>query len=62
MVWESSNPAVLSIDKFGVAKAHKQGTAEVTIYSWDDAQPLTNNGVPTYRRDGVQAKQKITVF
>jgi len=53
VVWESDDPDILSVDKFGIATAHKQGRASVSVYSWDDAEPLSANRDPTYFKTGV---------
>lgn len=40
IVWESSDPAVASINKFGELTAHRTGSVSVKLYSWDDALPV----------------------
>lgn len=61
VIWESSDPSVITVDKFGVAQAHRAGRAEVTIYSWDDAEPVASNRNVTYRKTGIKATQKMSV-
>lgn len=61
VIWESSDPSVVSIDKFGAAKAIKPGTATITLFSWDDAEPLANNGSVSYIKGGLKAIQKVQV-
>ena len=53
VIWESSNPHIASVDKFGVVTAHLQGTVKISVYSWDDAHPLANNTAETFSRKGV---------
>ena len=60
LIWESSDPAIASIDKFGRVTAHKPGTARISVYSWQDAEPRANNGPVTYRRDGLSDSIAIT--
>lgn len=61
VIWESSDPKVLSVNKFGEVTAHKSGDATITIYSWDDAFPVANNREPSYLKNGLHASVQITV-
>lgn len=61
VIWESSDPKVLEVDKFGEVTAVGAGVAEVIAYSWDDARPLSANQQQTYLRNGLQAVQRIYV-
>lgn len=61
VIWESDNPEVASVNKFGELTAHKPGRVRVTVYSWDDARPLANGQSPEYSRDGVSASLEIVV-
>ena len=61
IIWESSDPSVATVDKFGVLTAHAQGIARVSVYSWDDAYPVAANVPNTYSRDGVHDSIDITV-
>jgi hypothetical protein len=61
VIWESSDPVILSIDKFGVMTAHKPGKATIRVFSWDDARPLAKNLEETYLRTGIQDKLVIRV-
>lgn len=56
VVWESSDPDVLSVNKFGIVTAHQRGVAHISVYSWDDAEPLSANRDPTYFKTGVTDK------
>jgi hypothetical protein len=60
-IWESSDPEVASIDKFGEVTAHSQGEAWIRVFSWDDANPTSTNLDSTYFRSGVQDVITITV-
>lgn len=62
VVWESSNPAVARVNKFGELQAVSPGEVQITAYSWDDAAPLANGKAPEYRRDGLQATIKVRVL
>ena len=54
VLWESDNPAVASINKFGEVTAHAPGSATITVYSWDDARPLAANEPETFIRKGIR--------
>lgn len=54
LVWESSDPSVVSVDKFGALTTHAPGRATITVYSWDDAWPVANSRKPEYRMDGIK--------
>ena len=61
VVWESSNPKVASVDKFGHVTAHEVGEATITLYSWDDAWPVAIGKQGGYRRDGMNDKITIRI-
>lgn len=61
IIWESSDPTVLSIDKFGQVTAQAPGRARITVYSWDDAYPVAANVAQTFTRDGIQDSVFFTV-
>lgn len=61
VVWESSDPKVATIDKFGRLTTHAPGTVRVSVYSWDDAFPIAAGSAPAYSRDGVSDSLTITV-
>lgn len=61
IIWESSDSSVATIDKFGVLTGHAQGTATLSVYSWDDAYPVAANVPQTFSREGIQDSIKITV-
>lgn len=53
-IWESSDPAIASVDKFGELSAHQAGEVTIRLFSWDDAYPTANNEDSTYFRSGIQ--------
>ncbi|MGJ8695308.1 MAG: sulfatase-like hydrolase/transferase [Verrucomicrobiaceae bacterium] len=61
LIWESSDPNIASIDKFGTLKAHSPGTATITAYSWQDARPTANNQPVTYHRTGISHSLTLTI-
>lgn len=60
-IWESSDPSVASIDKFGEISAHKKGEVAIRVFSWDDAYPTSNNEDSTYFRTGIQDELTLLV-
>ncbi len=61
VVWETSDPSIATIDKFGVLKSHKPGEVTVTAYSWDDANPNSKNVGPSLKRDGIKSSVKVPI-
>lgn len=62
VVWVSSDSSVASIDKFGEVTAHKPGTVDITVYSWDDADVMAAGPrKAAYRTDGIRDVVKIRV-
>ncbi|WP_338687627.1 sulfatase-like hydrolase/transferase [Haloferula helveola] len=61
LIWESGNPEVATVDKFGMIHAIAPGTTEITVYSWDDARPLADNRSETFSRDGFTDRIVIEV-
>jgi hypothetical protein len=61
VIWESSDPSVATIDKFGTLTAHTPGETRIRVYSWDDAMPLANGSRPAYRTNGIQDRIDIRV-
>lgn len=60
-IWVSSDPSIVRIDKFGRATAVAPGQATITLYSWDDAEPLANGQAPEYLTNGKYASLLLTV-
>ncbi|MDF7825925.1 sulfatase-like hydrolase/transferase [Pontiellaceae bacterium B12227] len=61
MIWETSDPAVATVDKFGVLHAHKPGAITVKAYSWDDANPSAKNEGETYLTTGIRDSVTIQI-
>jgi len=61
VIWESADPAVATVDKFGVLHAHKAGEVTVNAYSWDDANPSANNEGVTYLKTGISSSVTMMV-
>lgn len=61
VIWHSSNPDIISINKFGEITARKKGEATISVYSWSDAVPLANGKNPEFLTSGVQHATTFTV-
>ncbi|MGJ8692069.1 MAG: sulfatase-like hydrolase/transferase [Thalassotalea sp.] len=61
VIWQSSNPKVASINKFGEVSAHQKGQTTIHVYSWADAKPLANNKKPEFLTSGVSDSLTISV-
>lgn len=59
VIWETSDPEVATVDKFGVLTARKKGAVTVNAYSWDDAAPSASSKGPAYLKSGI--KSSVTV-
>ena len=53
IIWESSDPSIASINKFGEILAHQRGKVAIRAYSWDDAYPTSANRDSTYFTTGI---------
>lgn len=61
VVWESNDPSIVAVDKFGVLTARKPGEAIITAYSWDDAYPVSANASRAYSVDGIHSSVSVGV-
>ncbi|QHJ09989.1 Arylsulfatase [Paraglaciecola mesophila] len=61
VIWQSDNPDIASINKFGEVIAHRPGKATISAYSWDDAYPVANKRTPAYYTNGVQDAVTVVV-
>jgi arylsulfatase A-like enzyme len=61
VIWQSSDPAVATVDKFGVLTAHAPGSVEIAVYSWDDANPSSANTRETFSHAGIRDAIRVKV-
>lgn len=61
VIYHSSNSAVASVDKFGTVRALKPGAATISLYSWEDARPLSTNMPITFLQEGISDSVKVWV-
>ena len=59
LIWESSNAEIATVDKFGEVTAHKPGEVTISVYSWDDANPLAANTKDAYSRNGISSRIEL---
>ncbi|MEM9410274.1 MAG: sulfatase-like hydrolase/transferase [Planctomycetota bacterium] len=62
VIWESSDPEIAEVNKFGELTAKNAGTTNVTVYSWDDAKPLASGKTGDFAKSGIQARLTISVI
>ena len=61
VVWQSSDPTVAAVDKFGIATALQPGEATISLYSWEDARPLASGSTATLDTTGISEQVTIVV-
>ncbi len=61
VIWRSSDPSVMRVDKFGCVRGMAPGRASLSVYSWEDAQPLADSVSGPFSRAGIQDQMEIRV-
>ena len=61
VVWQSSDPSVMKVDKFGCVTGVAAGRATLSVFSWEDAQPLADSMSGPFSRTGIQDQLEIRV-
>ena len=61
IIWESSDPKVATINKFGKVTGLNRGVVTISAFSWDDAYPLSNNESISYSKTGIKSNFEIFV-
>lgn len=61
LVLKSSDPSIASVDKFGWVVAHRSGRAVISVYSWHDAYPVSDNGEHEFKTSGMTDQITVTV-
>lgn len=61
VIWSSSDPAIASVDKFGIVQALKPGTATITLNSWDDTRPIAAGKESVLRKTGISDQITVTI-
>lgn len=53
VIWESSNPDIARVDKFGNVTARQSGVVTISLYSWDDEWPVADGKNANLTRSGL---------
>ena len=61
VIWESSNPAIARVDKFGNVTARQPGVATISLYSWDDERPVADGKNAALSKTGLSDQITLTV-
>jgi len=61
VIWESSNPAIATVDKFGSVTARQPGEVTISLYSWDDERPVADGKEAALSRTGLSDQFTLRV-
>jgi arylsulfatase A-like enzyme len=61
VIWECSNPAIATIDKFGSVTARQPGEVTISLYSWDDERPVADGKEAALARTGLSDQFTLRV-
>ncbi len=61
VIWESSDPTVAIVDKFGNVTAQQPGNVTISLYSWDDERPVANGKNAALTRSGLSDQITLSV-
>jgi arylsulfatase A len=61
VIWESSDPTVAMVDKFGNVTARQTGNVTISLYSWDDERPVADGKSASLSRNGISDQITLTV-
>jgi arylsulfatase A-like enzyme len=62
VIWESSDPAIAMVDKFGIVTARQLGNVTISLYSWDDERPVADGKEATLKRTGLSDQINLIVI
>ena len=62
VIWESSDPTVAMVDKFGNVTARQTGNVTISLYSWDDERPVADGKSASLSRNGISDQITLTVI
>ncbi len=61
VIWESSDPSIAKVNKFGDIIPISEGDVTITLYSWDDARPVAAGPKSLLNRSGMKSSVDITI-
>lgn len=61
VIWQSSDPRVASVNKFGEVTAHSVGKVILRVFSWSDAKPIANGYSTGLKTDGISDEVELVV-
>lgn len=61
VIWESSDPAIAMVDKFGIVTARQPGEVIISLYSWDDERPVADGKTATLSKNGLSDQITLRV-
>ena len=61
VIWESSDPAIAMVDKFGIVTARQPGEVIISLYSWDDERPVADGKIATLSKTGLSDQITLRV-
>lgn len=61
VIWESSDPAIAMVDKFGIVTARQPGEVIISLYSWDDERPVADGKTATLSKTGLSDQITLRV-
>lgn len=61
VIWKSSDSSIACVDKFGVLRAQQEGDVTISVYSWDDAYPVSSDISPAFSETGVSDSLRVSI-
>lgn len=61
VIWESSDPGIARVDKFGNVTARRTGDVAISLYSWDDERPVADGKNASLTRSGLSDQIILSV-
>lgn len=62
VIWESSDPEIARVDKFGNVTARQPGVVTISLYSWDDERPVADGKNAVLTRSGLSDQITLSVI
>ena len=62
VIWESSDPEIARVDKFGNVTARQPGNVTISLYSWDDERPVADGKNAALTRSGLSDQITLSVI